>query len=143
MGLVPVPCSAQLTERETAKIIQNPAPAAILYDPALACPAIARLPGAAYQILDVATLRTLRQGPLACYLRGDPNRLAYLIYTSGPCGDPQAVMHAHRAIWARRMMGSDWADFTQLTATCTLARSSGHIRWAPDCWILGAVAQRR
>ena len=110
VGLVPVPCSAQLTERETAKIIQNLAPAAILYDPALACPAIARLPGAAYQILDVATLRTLRQGPLACYVRGDPNRLAYLIYTSGTCGDPQAVMHAHRAIWARRMMGSDWAD---------------------------------
>ena len=84
VGLVPVPCSAQLTERETAKIIQNLAPAAILYDPALACPAIARLPGAAYQILDVATLRTLRHALSAGEKMPDALQQAWTTTTGAP-----------------------------------------------------------
>jgi len=39
---------------------------------------------------------------------GDPNRRAYIIYTSGTSGDPRGVVHAHRAIWARRMMWDGW-----------------------------------
>jgi acyl-coenzyme A synthetase/AMP-(fatty) acid ligase len=39
---------------------------------------------------------------------GSPDRLAYMIYTSGTSGKPRAVMHAHRAIWARRMMWDGW-----------------------------------
>ena len=39
---------------------------------------------------------------------GDPNRPAYIVYTSGTSGQPRGVVHAHRAIWARRMMWQGW-----------------------------------
>jgi acyl-coenzyme A synthetase/AMP-(fatty) acid ligase len=39
---------------------------------------------------------------------GDPNRLAYIIFTSGTSGQPQAVAHAHRAILGRAMMLQGW-----------------------------------
>ena len=39
---------------------------------------------------------------------GDPNRLGYVVYTSGTSGKPRAVAHAHRAIWARQMMVDGW-----------------------------------
>ena len=110
VGLVPVPCAAQLTEIEIAKLILDLAPAAIIYDPEIGCFATERAANTACQIIDLAVLRDMRQGPPASYLRGDPNRLAYIIYTSGSSGTPRAVMHAHRTIWARRMMGADWAD---------------------------------
>jgi non-ribosomal peptide synthetase component F len=43
---------------------------------------------------------------------GDPDRLAYLVFTSGSSGEPKAVAHAHRAIWARRMMCEGWYGLT-------------------------------
>ena len=44
---------------------------------------------------------------------GDPNRPGYIIYTSGTSGSPRAVTHAHRAIWARRMMWDGWYGLTE------------------------------
>ncbi len=44
---------------------------------------------------------------------GDSNRLAYIIYTSGTSGRPRGVMHAHRAVWARRMMWEGWYDLKE------------------------------
>jgi acyl-CoA synthetase (AMP-forming)/AMP-acid ligase II len=43
---------------------------------------------------------------------GDPDRLAYLVFTSGSSGEPKAVAHAHRAVWARRMMIEGWYGLT-------------------------------
>ena len=75
--------------------------------------------------------------------RGDPNRLAYIVYTSGTSGHPRAVMHAHRAIWARRMMIRDWYD---LNAEDRLLHA-GAFNWTftlgtglMDPWSVGATA---
>ena len=52
----------------------------------------------------------MRDLPAAPWHMGDPDRLGYIIYTSGTSGRPSAVMHAHRAIWARQMMVRGWYD---------------------------------
>lgn len=100
-GLVPVPTAAALTEPEVSKIIDTLKPKAILRDPDVACS-----PHPAIRNLD--ELRPMRNLPPANLHMGDPDRLGYIIYTSGTSGRPTAVMHAHRAIWARQMMFDGW-----------------------------------
>ncbi|MCF7748102.1 AMP-binding protein [Sulfitobacter sp. M39] len=102
-GLVPVPTAAALTEPEVAAIIATLAPKAILRDPAVPCPPNDTT-------VDLAQLRSMRDLPAAPWHMGDPDRLGYIIYTSGTSGRPSAVMHAHRAIWARQMMVRGWYD---------------------------------
>ncbi|ETX28346.1 class I adenylate-forming enzyme family protein [Roseivivax isoporae] len=101
-GIVPVPTSAQLTAGEVDKLVRIVRPAAILRGPGVACPET-DLP-----VHDGATLAAWRGNPPAAWDMGDPDRLAYIVFTSGTSGVPRAVMHAHRAIWARRMMIADW-----------------------------------
>ncbi|GAB4285702.1 MAG: long-chain fatty acid--CoA ligase [Roseovarius sp.] len=101
-GLVPVPTSAQLTAPEVAAIIDTLAPRAILHDPRLACP-----PSDA-RIIDPQELAAMRALPAAAFDLGDPERPGYIVYTSGTSGTPRAVVHAHRAIWARQMMVDGW-----------------------------------
>jgi acyl-coenzyme A synthetase/AMP-(fatty) acid ligase len=43
---------------------------------------------------------------------GDPGRPAYIVFTSGTAGRARAVVHAHRAVWARRMMWDGWYGLT-------------------------------
>ncbi|SHG72924.1 Acyl-CoA synthetase (AMP-forming)/AMP-acid ligase II [Cognatiyoonia sediminum] len=77
------------------------------------------------------------------YHHGDPNRPAYIIYTSGTSGSPRAVVHAHRAIWARRMMIKDWYDLS--AEDCMM--HAGAFNWTytlgtglMDPWSVGATA---
>ncbi|WP_187430610.1 Benzoate--CoA ligase [Roseobacter fucihabitans] len=100
-GLVPIPSSSALTEPETARIIAQTAPKLILRDETVACPANAA-------ILSLETLRGFRTLARAPFHMGDPERIGYIIYTSGTSGVPRAVAHAHRAIWARQMMFEGW-----------------------------------
>lgn len=100
-GLVPVPTAAALTEAEVAKILPTLAPKAILHDPDVPCPD-------ADTIIPLDALRVMRDLPPAPYHMGDPNRLGYIIYTSGTSGRATAVMHAHRAILGRAMMFEGW-----------------------------------
>ena len=102
VGLVPVPTSSQLTAPEVAKMIATLAPAAILQGPGIA------VPKTDVPIIDQPALEAMRDLPPAPFDMGDPNRLAYIIYTSGTSGVPRAVCHAHRAIWARQMMMQGW-----------------------------------
>ena len=81
--------------------------------------------------------------PPADWAMGDPDRLAYIVYTSGTSGRPRAVGHAHRAIWARQMMIRDWYD---LRADDRVLHA-GAFNWTYtlgtgllDPWTLGATA---
>jgi acyl-coenzyme A synthetase/AMP-(fatty) acid ligase len=111
-GLVPVPTSSQLTRPEVERIAQDLRPAAILAAPGIALPAAPSCP-----VLGTAELTALRDHApcdwdMGADGAGDPDRLAYLVFTSGTSGRPRAVAHAHRALWARRMMHDGWYGLT-------------------------------
>ncbi|NVO55420.1 acyl--CoA ligase [Rhodobacteraceae bacterium B1Z28] len=136
VGIVPVPTSSQLTAPETARMISDLSPAAILRDPAVAC---APHP---FQI-GLAELTAMRDLPSADYDLGDPERLAYVVYTSGTSGKPRAVAHVHRAIWARQMMVDGWYGLRDTDRLC----HAGAFNWTytlgtglMDPWTIGATA---
>lgn len=137
VGMVPVPTSSMLTDAEVNKILAELQPALVVHAPDVAlgqptCP-----------VLPQSQLQSLKGGKNASYHLGDPNRLAYIVYTSGTSGTPRAVMHAHRAIWARQMMIRDWYD---LTVTDRLLHA-GAFNWTftmgaglMDPWSQGATS---
>jgi len=136
VGVIPVPTSAQLTEPETAKIMQDLDVAAVLRDPQVVCADHPR------QVL-LSDLEAMRARPPCAYDMGDPNRLAYVVYTSGTSGSARAVAHAHRAIWARQMMVADWYDLRQDDRLL----HAGAFNWTftlgtglMDPWAIGATA---
>ncbi len=135
-GLVPIPTSSALTEVEVAAILRDLPVRLILRDAGVACPDDAR-------ICDVEPLRAMRSLPPAAYAMGDPDRLGYVIYTSGTSGVPRAVGHAHRAIWARGMMHQGWYGLSNEDRMC----HAGAFNWTytlgtglMDPWTLGATA---
>ncbi len=99
-GLVPVPTAAALTTGEVTRLARLTAPRAVLAGPGIA------LPECTAPVL--SDLRAMMAAPPAGFETGSPDRLAYLVFTSGSSGQPKAVAHAHRAIWARRMMHDGW-----------------------------------
>ena len=105
-GLVPVPSSAQLTAPEITAMAAQIDPALIIGAPGIA------LPDHRAPVIPAARFKAWRDLPPCAWHLGDPNRLGYLIFTSGTSGQPRAVMHAHRAVWARRMMWQDWYGLT-------------------------------
>ena len=124
VGLVPVPTSSQLTAPEVSKMVAQLSPAGL-------------------PVIDIDALAAMRSLPPAGYAMGEPDRLAYIIYTSGTSGTPRAVMHAHRAIWARRMMHQGWYG---LGAEDRLLHA-GAFNWTytlgtglMDPWSVGATA---
>ncbi|WP_170328839.1 class I adenylate-forming enzyme family protein [Ruegeria arenilitoris] len=135
-GIVPVPTSSQLTEPETARMIADLQPAAILRDPAAAC--------APHPLqIKLSELTEMRTLPPAAFQMGDPERLAYVVYTSGTSGKPRAVAHAHRAIWARQMMVDGWYGLRDTDRLC----HAGAFNWTytlgtglMDPWTIGATA---
>ncbi|WP_323767234.1 class I adenylate-forming enzyme family protein [Marinovum sp.] len=137
VGLIPVPTSAQLSEAETAKIIDILAPALILRDPAVPC-ADTPVP-----VLAASALHQMADLSPADYALGDPERPAYIVFTSGTSGMPRAVVHAHRAIWARQMMVAGWYDLRASDRLC----HAGAFNWTftlgtglMDPWAAGATA---
>lgn len=102
-GLIPVPTSAMLTAPEVTAIATEIAPALIVAGDGVALPR-----GTAVPILAADELSAMTALPAAAFQRGDADRLAYIVYTSGTSGKPRAVMHAHRAILARAMMFDGW-----------------------------------
>jgi acyl-coenzyme A synthetase/AMP-(fatty) acid ligase len=135
VDLVPVPTSAQLTAPEVGKLIDQLEPALIVHDPAVPCP-VGDIP--TISPLDIQSFKNLTQ---ADFVFGDPNRLGYIVFTSGTSGSPRGVMHAHRAIWARQMMFKDWYD---LHSTDRLMHA-GAFNWTftlgtglMDPWTVGA-----
>ncbi|MCX7559858.1 class I adenylate-forming enzyme family protein [Sulfitobacter sp. F26204] len=135
-GLVPVPTAAALTADEVVRIIATLDPAAILHDPDVPCPKTE-------STIDISSLRTMRDLPPAAYHMGDPERLGYIIFTSGTSGKATAVMHAHRAILARRMMFDGWYGLRREDRLL----HAGAFNWTytlgtglMDPWTMGATA---
>ncbi len=138
IGAVPVPTSALLTEPEVRHIIAE-------LEPALICFAggVAPLENLPCDWLDQTSLRALRTAPPAKPLPRRPDDLGYIIYTSGTSGQPRAVMHAQRAVWARRMMWEGWYDLREDDRML----HAGAFNWTYtlgtgllDPWAIGATA---
>lgn len=136
-GLVPVPTSSQLTAHEITGMAAQLDPAAVIAAPGIA------LPQAECPVIETARLHDWRDLPPCDWAMGDPDRLAYLVFTSGTSGNARAVMHAHRAVWARRMM---WQGWYGLTAEDRLLHA-GAFNWTytlgtglMDPWAIGATA---
>lgn len=102
VGLVPVPTSSQLTVPEITAMAAQISPAAVVAAPGIA------LPEGAARVIGTEALAAWRGLDPCDWAMGDPGRLAYMIFTSGTSGRARAVMHAHRAVWARRMMWQGW-----------------------------------
>ncbi len=104
--LVPVPVSSQWTDAELAAAIAVIRPHLIIADPGLS------LPETPLPVLSTGDLPPLFDlSPLSPAM-GDPDRPGYIIFTSGTSGAPRAVVHAHRALRARRMMWQGWYGLT-------------------------------
>lgn len=136
-GVVPIPTSAMLTRREITKLVAETEPAMIVAGEGI------DLPDHPAPILPEAGLADYMELPPADYAQGDPERLAYIIYTSGSSGQPRAVMHAHRAILARRMMFDGWYGLRESDRMM----HAGAFNWTftlgtglMDPWTMGATA---
>ncbi|WP_432450147.1 class I adenylate-forming enzyme family protein [Aliiroseovarius marinus] len=105
-GLVPIPTSAQLTTSEITAMCDLVSPALIIADAAIAQPHAPTIP-----TINTDQLHQLSDHAPAPFHQGDPERPAYIVFTSGTTGRTRAVLHAHRAIWARQMMWDGWYGF--------------------------------
>ena len=97
IGAVAVPTSPLLSQTELAHIIDETEPALTITSPHLRT--------------DLPSLNAeavMGGDDLADYAETGADDLAYIIYTSGSSGRPKGVAHAHRAVWARRMMWDGW-----------------------------------
>lgn len=137
-GLVPVPSSAMLTAPEASRICTEIAPVLIAAGPGVALPENPPCP-----VLGTEKLRAMRDLPPCDWDMGDPDRLGYIVYTSGTSGNPRAVCHAHRAVWARRMMWQGWYDLRESDRLL----HAGAFNWTftlgtglLDPWAMGATA---
>ncbi len=106
--IIPVPTSSLLTAPEVTQIVADISPRLIVAEEGLGLPAELPCP-----VLPAGAMRAMYEYAPAAYAMGDPDRPGYIIYTSGTSGQPRAVAHAHRAIWARRMMWDGWYGLTE------------------------------
>lgn len=136
VDMVPVPTSPMLTEPEVQRVLDLLTPALVVHEAPVPCPPCNTR-------VDIADIQAMKTYPAADFVLGDPNRPAYVVLTSGTSGQPRAVEHAHRAIWARRMMHRGWYD---LTADDRVLHA-GAFNWTytmgtglMDPWSVGATA---
>ena len=137
VDLIPVPTSLQLSVNEITAITLDLAPKAIIAADHIT------LPNYAATVIDTAKLTSFYSLPPVDFAYGNPNRAAYIIFTSGTSGTPRGVIHAHRAIWARRMMHEGWYGLKQYDRVL----HAGAFNWTytlgtglMDPWTLGATA---
>ena len=138
-GIHPIPLSSELTDVELKKLCSVVSPTAVCIDPALGFPNINN----DFISISLEKLTSMRDMKPSHFQMGSPNRLAFLIFTSGTSNSPKAVMHAHRAVWARRMMVRDWYDLNKNDRLL----HAGAFNWTftlgtglLDPWSLGATA---
>ncbi|MBM3606537.1 MAG: acyl--CoA ligase [Alphaproteobacteria bacterium] len=136
-GIVPVPTSAQLTAPEVTRLAARLAPALVVAGSDVP------VPDHPAPVVTEGELSSWARLPPADFVTGDPDRLAYIVFTSGSSGQPRAVMHAHRAILARQMMFQGWYGLQPEDRLL----HAGAFNWTftlgtglMDPWTLGATA---
>lgn len=137
-GLVPVATAAGLTAPEITRLSALVAPARVVAEAGLS------LPDPCPPLIDTADLMAMTRLPPCDWAMGPPDRLAYLVFTSGTSGQPMPVAHAHRALWARGMMRDGWEGlqpgdrlFHAGALNWTFTLGTGLL----DPWVAGACAQ--
>ncbi len=137
-GVVPVPTSSQLTGAEITKMAAMVAPKLIIAGDGIALPSDTDAP-----VMDADALHALANHPPADFHMGNPDRPGYIVFTSGTSGKARAVVHAHRAIWARQMMWDGWYGLTRDDRLM----HAGAFNWTytlgtglMDPWSVGATA---
>jgi acyl-coenzyme A synthetase/AMP-(fatty) acid ligase len=137
LDAIAMPCSIALTHREVKVLVGKTMPKAMICDPEFG------LLGFDGLILDSQEVQKFQNLSPARPILGDPNRPGYIIFTSGTSGQPRAVLHAHRAVWARRMMWDGWYNLTPED----VMMHAGALNWTytlgtglMDPWAIGASA---
>ena len=137
LDAVAMPCSIALTDREVQVLLGKTQPKAMICDPNHG---VAGFDGLTLQTPQLQAFQNLSP---ARPILGDPNRPGYIIFTSGTSGQPRAVLHAHRAVWARRMMWTGWYELTPQD----VMMHAGAFNWTytlgtglMDPWAIGASA---
>lgn len=138
LGAIPVPTSSQLTKVEIERIIDDLGDAkAIILGNGLTAPS------SDLTIISQDKLADLENNPPLEFTRSLKNDPAYIVYTSGSSGTPKGVVHAHRALWARRMMWTGWYDLRP----DDVMLHAGALNWTftlgtglMDPWAIGASA---
>lgn len=137
-GVLPIPASAALTGPEITRIAEETDPALIVRAEGLALPDPCPWP-----VLGADALTQMQALPPLPPDLGDPDRPAYIVYTSGTSGRARGVVHAHRAILARQMM---WQGWYGLGAGDRMMHA-GAFNWTytlgtglMDPWAIGATA---
>ena len=139
-GLVALPSSPQLTASEAAFLVENSGASVVI-----ACrDAEIDRDGLGERILlgpdDVAAMKAGE--PIADYADTAADDPATLVYTSGTSGAPKGVLHAHRAVWARRPMHTHWLGLGE----SDVMLHAGTMNWTytlgvglTDPWACGAT----
>lgn len=101
VGLIPIPTSSMLTQAEVNKFSSVVHPKWTIASDDLPVLASAHT-------ITADQLESFFTCSPAQYDMGSANRAAYIVFTSGTSSTPRAVLHAHRAVWARRSMIDGW-----------------------------------
>lgn len=104
-GFVPLPTSAQLTQREVRFLLDDSGAEAIALGRDLA---VGSLPAGVLPLEADDIARMIAYGLRATWADTAADDPAFLIYTSGTTASPKGVLHAQRSAFGRRPMYQGW-----------------------------------